>query len=85
MHKWYVVQVISGQEKKVKKALEENREANGMAEFIEEVLVPTENVAEVKRGQQRVSEKRMWPGYIMLKMNLTDDSWMICKKYKRCA
>jgi len=79
MHNWYVVQVISSQEKKVKKALEENRDSSGMAEFIDEVLVPTENVAEVKRGQQRVSEKKLWPGYILLKMNLTDDSWMYVK------
>lgn len=79
MHKWYVVQVISGQEKKVKKAIEENRESKGMAELVEGVLVPTENVAEVKRGQQRVSEKKMWPGYILVNMNLTDDSWMYIK------
>lgn len=75
-HKWYVVQVVSGQEKKVKKTLEDNRESKAMLEFISEVLVPTENVAEVKRGQQRVTEKRLWPGYLMIKMNLTDDSWM---------
>lgn len=75
-HKWYVVQCISGQEKKVKKALEDNRESKGMSEMISEVLVPSENVAEVKRGQQRVTEKRLWPGYILLKMNLNDDSWM---------
>ena len=79
MNKWYVVQVISSQEKRVKKALEENRESKGMADLIEEVLVPTENVAEVKRGEQRVSEKRLWPGYILIKMNLTDDSWMYVK------
>lgn len=79
MHKWYVVQVISSQEKRVKKAIEENRDAQGMVEMVEEVLVPSENVAEVKRGQQRVSEKRLWPGYILVKMNLTDDSWMYVK------
>ncbi|NGX58982.1 MAG: hypothetical protein KR126chlam3_00124 [Chlamydiae bacterium] len=79
MQKWYVIQAISGQEKKVKRALEENREAKGMLELIEEVLVPSENVAEVKRGQQKVSEKRMWPGYIMIKMLITDDSWMYVK------
>jgi transcriptional antiterminator NusG len=50
-----------------------------MAELISEVLVPTENVAEVKRGEQRVSEKRLWPGYILVKMELTDDSWMFVK------
>lgn len=79
MHKWYVVQVISSQEKRVKKTLEENRDSKGMAELIEEILVPTENVAEVKKGEQKVSEKRLWPGYILIKMNLTDDSWMFVK------
>ena len=79
MHKWYVLQAVSGHEKKVKRALEENRDAKGMTELIEEVLVPSENVAEVKRGEQKVSEKRMWPGYIMIKMTLTDDSWMYVK------
>lgn len=76
MHKWYVVQVVSGQEKKVKKAIEENRETKDMSELIDSVLVPIENVSEVKRGQQRISEKKLWPGYILVKMNLTDDSWM---------
>lgn len=76
MHKWYVVQVVSGQEKKVKKAIEENRESKGMAELVDAVLVPIENVAEVKRGQQKISEKKLWPGYILVKLNLTDDAWM---------
>jgi transcriptional antiterminator NusG len=79
MHNWYVVQVVSGQEKKVKKSLEDNRESKGQADLVAEILVPTENVAEVKRGQQHVSEKKLWPGYILVKMNLTDDSWMYVK------
>jgi transcription termination/antitermination protein NusG len=79
MHKWYVIQVVSGLEKKVKKSIEENRDSKGMAELVEEVLVPTENVAEVKKGQQRISEKKLWPGYILVKMTLTDDSWMFVK------
>src|ERR1700688_5040950 len=79
MHKWYVVQVVSGLEKRVKKTIEENYVAKGMGELIETVLVPTENVAEVKRGKQTVSEKKLWPGYILMKMNLTDDSWMFVK------
>ncbi len=79
MHEWYVIQVFSGQEKKVKKALVENREAKGMVEAVSEILIPAENVAEVKRGEQRVSEKRFWPGYIFINMELTDDSWMYVK------
>lgn len=79
MQKWYVVQVFSSHEKKVKKAIEEHRDVKGMSDMIEEVVVPTENVSEVKKGQQKVVEKRLWPGYILVKMILTDDSWQYIK------
>jgi len=74
MH-WYVVQVLSSLEKKAKHALEENRERSGMMEFVTEVLLPTENVSEVKKGEKRIVEKKLWPGYLLVKMNLTDESW----------
>ncbi len=77
---WFVIQVMSGQEKKVKKNLEENRASTGMTDMVLEVVVPTENVAEVKRGEQKISEKRLWPGYALVKMKLTDDSWMYVKE-----
>ncbi|MCB1111207.1 MAG: transcription termination/antitermination protein NusG [Chlamydiales bacterium] len=80
MHKWYVVQVLSAQEKKAKKALLEQREQHGMLDFIDEVIVPTENVQEVKQGEQKIVEKRLWPGYILVKMLLTDESWSYVKK-----
>ena len=76
---WYVIQVMSGQEKKVKKNLEENRVAKGMVDLIDEVLVPSENVAEVKRGEQKITEKRLWPGYALIKMKMTDEAWMYVK------
>ncbi len=79
MHKWYVVQVLSSQEKKAKKAIEENREQKGMNDYISEVLLPTENVQEVKKGQQIVVEKRLWPGYLLIKMLLDDESWQYVK------
>jgi transcription termination/antitermination protein NusG len=79
MHNWYVVQVIPGLEKKVKRSLEEGCSSKGMSELIEQILVPVENVAEVKKGQQKIIEKKMWPGYILLQMALTDDSWMFVK------
>ncbi len=79
MHKWYVVQVMSSHEKKVKKAIEEFLQSKGMADDIVEILIPTENVFEVKRGQQKISEKRMWPGYLLVKMNLHDESWAYIK------
>ena len=79
MQKWYVVQVFTAQEKKVKKALEEFLEPSGMTGLINEILVPTENVMEVVKGEQKVSEKRIWPGYVLVKMDLTDDSWQYIK------
>jgi transcriptional antiterminator NusG len=79
MSKWYVVQVLSGQEKKVKKAILENRNASGVEHLVDDVVVPTENVSEVKSGQQRISEKRLWPGYMLVKMTMNDDSWMYVK------
>lgn len=79
MHHWYVVQVFTAQEKKVKKAIEEFRDSSGMTSLIEEILLPTENVMEVKKGEQKVSEKRIWPGYLLIKMTLNDDSWQYIK------
>lgn len=79
MHKWYVVQVLSTHEKKVKKTLEEQRDIKGMTDLIEKVLLPIENVSEVKKGQQKVVEKRLWPGYLLLKMILNDESWLYVK------
>lgn len=79
MYKWYVVQVLSTHEKKVKKAIEEHLELKGMTDFVEQILVPTENVSEVKKGQQHVVEKRLWPGYLLVKMILNDESWQYIK------
>lgn len=79
MHKWYVVQVFTAQEKRVKKAIEEYRDSSGMIDLIEQVLIPTENVMEVKKGEQKVLEKRIWPGYLLVKMVLNEDSWQYIK------
>lgn len=79
MHKWYVVQVLSTHEKKAKKALEEHLEIKGMTDYVEQILLPTENVSEVKKGQQHVVEKRLWPGYLLIKMHVTDESWQYVK------
>lgn len=75
MHKWYVIQVLSAQEKTVKKAIEEHREHAKMGDLVEEILLPTEQVYEVKQGQKKVTERRLWPGYLLVKMTLTDESW----------
>jgi len=79
MYQWYVVHTLSANEKKVKKAIEDQRDLKGMADFIKEVLLPIENVSEVKMGQQKIVEKRMWPGYLLISMTLTDESWAYVK------
>jgi transcriptional antiterminator NusG len=70
---------MSSHERKVKKNLEQYLESKGLKDDISEILIPTENVSEVKRGQQRISEKRMWPGYLLVKMNLTEEAWAYVK------
>lgn len=75
LYKWYVLQVLSSHEKKVKRQIEELREQAGMTKRIVEVLLPTERVSEVKAGKTKISEKRLWPGYLLIKMNMDDDSW----------
>lgn len=77
--KWFVVQVLSSHEKKVKKALNEQLDHSGMKGLISEILLPTENVSEIRRGEQQVVEKRLWPGYLLVKMTMTDDSWSYVK------
>jgi transcription termination/antitermination protein NusG len=79
MHKWYVVHVLSSHEKKVKKALEEQREMKGMSPFLDKVILPIENVSEVKKGQQLVVEKKLWPGYLLVKMEFNEESWSYVK------
>lgn len=80
MHQWFVVQVLSAQEKKVKKALDEQRDLKGMKDYIEEVLLPIEKVSEVKQGKRTIVEKRLWPGYLLVKMDFNDDSWAYVKE-----
>lgn len=75
MHNWYVLQVMSSHEKKVKKAIEQFLDPKGLTDLIEEVLVPTENVSEVKQGELKISEKRIWPGYILIKMEMNEQTW----------
>ena len=75
---WYVIQVMSSQEKKVKRVIEEGLMTENGG-FVEEVLLPTENVFEVKQGQRKVVEKRLWPGYLLVKLDLSDEAWSIMK------
>jgi len=77
--KWYVVHVFSGTEKKVCQNIEDQIIAKDMGSLIEEVLVPTEEVVEIRRGTKVQSEKKFFPGYILIKMEMTDETWHLIK------
>ena len=77
--KWYVVHVFSGSEKKVCQSIEEQIITKEMGSLIEEVLVPTEEVIEIRRGAKVQTEKKFFPGYILIKMEMTDESWHLIK------
>ena len=77
--KWYVVHVFSGSEKKVCQNIEEQIISKDMGSLIEEVLVPTEEVVEIRRGAKVQSEKKFFPGYILIKMDMTDETWHLIK------
>lgn len=77
--RWYVVHVYSGFEKKVSQSIREQAEQKGMAEMFEQVLVPTEEVVEVRRGAKVNAERKFFPGYVLVKMVLTDDTWHLVK------
>ena len=77
--KWYVVHTYSGHEKKVKANLEKRIASTGMEDNIFRILVPTEEKIEKKKGKDEVVKKRIFPGYILLQMDLNDKSWYVVK------
>lgn len=76
---WYVVHTYSGYENKAKLALEERVRTAKKEPFFGEIIVPEENVVELKNGQKRTTKRRFFPGYILVKMQLTDETWHIVK------
>ena len=76
---WYVIHVYSGFEKKVAAAIHEQAEQKGLGERFEEILVPTEEVVEVKRGAKVNAERKFFPGYVLIKMDLSDETWHLVK------
>ncbi|MFO7965386.1 MAG: transcription termination/antitermination protein NusG [Desulfobacterales bacterium] len=75
--KWYIVHVYSGFENKVKKALEERIASSPYPEKFGEVLVPTEQIVELVKGKRRESSRKFYPGYILVKMHLDDETWHV--------
>ncbi|MDI2113127.1 transcription termination/antitermination protein NusG [Commensalibacter nepenthis] len=77
--RWYVIHVYSGFEKKVVQQIKEQAEQKGLTGQIEEILVPSEEVIEVKRGQKIQTERKFFPGYVLVKMEMTDEAWHLVK------
>ncbi|EHD15025.1 transcription antitermination protein NusG [Commensalibacter intestini A911] len=77
--RWYVIHVYSGFEKKVVQQIKEQAEQKGLDGQIEEILVPSEEVIEVKRGQKIHTERKFFPGYVLVKMEMTDEAWHLVK------
>ena len=81
--RWYVVHVYSGMEKSVHKALNERIERAGLQTSFGRILVPSEEVVEVKGGQKSITERRIFPGYVLVEMDLTDETWHLVKNTNR--
>jgi transcriptional antiterminator NusG len=78
--RWYVLHVYSGFEKKVAGSIKEQAEQKGMAALFEQVLVPTDSVVEMRKGNKKVNaERKFFPGYVLAKMEMTDESWHLVK------
>ncbi len=81
--RWYVVHAYSGYEKQVMRNLKERVKLYGMEELFGEILVPTEEIVEIKNGQKRRSERKFFPGYVLVQMEMGEDSWHLIKDTPR--
>jgi transcriptional antiterminator NusG len=76
---WYVVHTYSGYEDKVKASVEEQFKGKGLASAMSEVRIPTEDVVEVKAGKKRISKRKFFPGYILIRMEMNEETWYLIK------
>src|SRR5512145_1698239 len=77
---WYILHTFSGYEQKAKAALEERIKSLGKQEFFGEILVPVEKVVELVKGKKKTSSRKFFPGYILVQMELNDDTWHVVKE-----
>jgi transcriptional antiterminator NusG len=77
--RWYVIHAYSGFEGQVKRSLEDRVRRADLQDFFGEILVPTEEVVEMRNGQQRKSERKFFPGYVLVQMEMTDETWHLVK------
>jgi transcriptional antiterminator NusG len=78
-HKWYIVHAYSNFEKKVAESIREQAKNQGLEENFSEILVPTEDVVEIRRGRKVNAERKFFPGYVLVKMNLSDEAYHLIK------
>ena len=81
--RWYVVHAYSGFEKRVQRTLRERIELSEFADCFGEIMVPTEEVVEMRAGQRRRSERKFFPGYVLVQMELNDETWHLVKETPR--
>ena len=81
--KWYVVHAYSNYENQVKRSLEERIRRDGLEDLFGKILVPTEEVVEMRMGQQRKSDRKFFPGYVLVQMELTDETWHMVRDVPR--
>ncbi len=79
-HRWYIVHAYSNFEKKVAESIREQAHQKGLTDKIEEILVPTEEVVEIRRGQKINAERKFFPGYVLVKMELNDETFHLVKQ-----
>ncbi len=82
---WYVVQAFSNYEKRVQQALQERIERHGLQDSFGQILVPTEEVVEMRAGQKRTSERKFYPGYVLVQMKMNDETWHLVKSTPRVS
>ncbi|MDA8420823.1 MAG: transcription termination/antitermination protein NusG [Pseudomonadota bacterium] len=83
--RWYVVHTFSGFEKQVQRSLKEHIRRASMDEQFGEILVPTEEIVEMKSGEKRTSERKFFPGYVLVKMEMNDDTWHLVKNVPKVS
>lgn len=81
--RWYVIHVFSGFENRVQQTIREKAAKQGIGEQFGQILIPTEDVIEIKRGQRKQVEKKFMPGYVLVQMEMTDDAWHLVKSIDR--
>lgn len=83
--RWYIIQAYSGFEKNVQKALKERIERDGMNDYFGQILVPVEEVVDIKNGRKNISERKLFPGYVLIEMEMTETSWHLVKSTPRVS